>query len=182
VGRYVLSLVIALAAACMPDLPRDVAIERRFSAAEVALLEHAIAEANRELGDALLGHPVLTYRGRFDDPDGFGFDDFDDDRHGFYVLDITGPEYAWVRDTTERSFGGYATLADLLVRPLTDLDDRSDRFHRIALHEIGHFLGMTHSPDPESLMYVGPHSVAITGFTISDKRSFCLVHDCVSPP
>jgi hypothetical protein len=175
------AISMSILAGCMPDLPRDVYIEGRFSDEEVALLEDAIAIANRELGDELLGHPVLRYRGRASDDDGFQFADFDDDRALVYVLDPESPEYQWLVEVTEDRFGGYATLSDLLVRPLPRLGGDRDRFRFIALHELGHFLGLTHNPDPGAVMYPGSGTPS-SGYTLADREAFCLVYDCATPP
>lgn len=179
--RRLLPLVMVAAAGCLPDLPRDVYIEERFSPLEVALLGQAIAVANQELGMELLDHPVLTYRGRFDDPDGFHFDDFGDDTAVLYLLDPASAEYAWTRDTLQHAYGGYATLADLMVLSRDDLGS-DERFRRVTLHELGHFLGLSHSPDPGALMYGGGVRPDVTTYTYSDKLMFCVVHDCVRDP
>jgi hypothetical protein len=186
-ARRLVPVVIAAAAAvfgtggCFPELPRDVQIERRFSDHEVNVLLQAIDQANRELGEDLLDTPVLMYRGRFEDPDGFHFDDFGDDVSVLYQLDPESPEYVWTRDTLQHAYGGYATLADLMVLPLDNLGSDA-RFKRVAMHEIGHFLGLTHSPDPGSLMYGEGIRSDVDGFTYSDKLMFCMVHDCVREP
>lgn len=184
--RHVVPAVIAALAAgggagCFPEMPRDVRIEARFTDQEVRLLREAMDQANRELGDALLGHPVLTYQGRFEDADGFHFDDFGDEVSVLYKLDAASDEYAWTTGALQHAYGGYATLADLMVLPLADLGS-DERFKRVAMHEIGHFLGLTHSPDPGSLMYGNGIRSDVNGFTYGDQVMFCHVHDCVRQP
>lgn len=178
-ARTVLPLVIL--AGCLPEMPREVYIEERFSPHEADLLTRAMEEANQELGMALLGHPVIHVAGRYEDADGFTFEDFSDDAAVFYVLDPDSAEYAWTRDTIHADYGGYATLADLMVRRRDQLGG-DERFLRVAKHEIGHFLGLTHSPDPGALMYGNGINPGIDGFTYSDKLMFCHVHDCLHPP
>jgi len=180
VDRTVLSLVSAALAfaACAPELPRDLEIETKFDATETALLQDAIGVANRELGVALLGQPVLTYKGRYTDPDGFTFDDFTDEHHVIYLLDLDSPEYAWIESTTGSAYAGYATLGDVLMRPLARLGGNERVFHQIALHELGHFLGMTHNPDPDTIMYGGYLSPLVTTYTDKDKAAFCQIYAC----
>lgn len=178
-ARCLVPLVVL--AGCMPEMPRDVYIESRFDDREELLLRDALERANQELGVALLGHPVISYQGRIVDPDGFRFEDFDDDDAVFYLLDRNSAEYAWTRDALHSDYGGYATLADLMVLSRDELGS-DERFQRVALHEIGHFLGLTHSPDPGALMHGNGIRPDVDGFTYSDKLMFCMVHDCVHAP
>lgn len=196
-GRRALSLLILLlAAGCgndafLPGLPREISIETRFTDEEILIIEEAVDEANRELGTELLGHPALTYLGPYDDPDGFHVEDFDDGRAVIYVLSEDSSEYRYVADVTERGYGGYATLADVhmvyryLPPPEATDEERMEmrrRFKRIVLHELGHFLGMSHNPDPGALMYAGPKPPDVTTYTLVDKRDFCFVYECLHEP
>lgn len=196
-ARCALSFVIALAACgserdlFLPDLPRDIYVEGRFTDAEVLIIEEAIEEANRELGEELLGHPVLVPQGTFDDPDGFRVEDFYDGAAIIYVLEEDSAEYQWVADVTERGYGGYATVADVhmiyryLPSPEATDEEREEmrrRFKRILLHEFGHFLGMSHNPDPEALMYSGEKPPDVTTYTLVDKQDFCFIYECLHEP
>jgi hypothetical protein len=181
-GRAVVPLVIVLAAGCLPAPPRELQIESRFSDEETELLLDAIDATNQELGDALLGGPVVTYQGRYHDPDGFTFEDFDDDRHVMYVFDPDSDAYRWLVQVSDHGFFGYGTLADTLVVPLPSFGNNHLLFRITAMHELGHFLGMVHSTDPATLMFPGDRDASVMGFTAADQRAFCLTYDCATPP
>jgi len=191
-ARRILPLVIVALAGCLPDLPKDIHIEARFTDEETAILEEAIAEADRELGMELLGHSILTYKGRYDDPDGFTVEDFDDGIPTVYVLREDSPEYRWVENATDRGYGGYATLAEIhmVYRYLPPPDATEEQrlemrgnFKGIMLHELGHFLGMAHNPEPGTIMCSSERCGSRPEtYSLGDKRDFCFLYDCPAPP
>jgi hypothetical protein len=178
-ARHLVPLVIAGAAGCVPDAPRELRVERRFTDEEIALLAGGIDTANAELG-GLLGGDVIELGPTFTDPDGFHFDDFGDEVHGLYTLDRASAEYAWLRDAGGHDDDGYATLGDVIVirRVPPGASDRDRRcFVSVELHELGHFLGMTHNPDPNSVMHPGGSACPID-YTGADLAMFCIDFAC----
>jgi len=64
----------------------------------------------------------------------------------------------------------------------TSSDEDQHCYRAIAMHELGHFLGMTHNPDPTSVMFHGPYTSCPAGYTVSDQRAFCYDYGCASEP
>jgi len=68
-----------------------------------------------------------------------------------------------------------------LVRRVDGLEAEKDHliqaFKMVLRHELGHHLGLTHSPIEEALMYAGYKDPART-FTSFDKEAFAFVHGC----
>ncbi len=58
------------------------------------------------------------------------------------------------------------------------LQGMGDRLHQIALHEMGHFLGLSHSEDKKSVMH--PGSYPDSGITCLDKKNLCAIWGCDS--
>jgi hypothetical protein len=183
-GRRRISLVALVTAACIgcvPELPRGLSIESSFSPEEAALASEAIERANAILGVPLLGHDVLIDLGRSSDPDGFQFHDFGDDVAMIYPLDPASEEYRWLADSSDRDYKGYATLADVLVvyrLPAGSAVAERKLFRQIVMHELGHFLGLPHTSERNSIMYTGSGRLELDSYTQSDQRTFCLIYGC----
>jgi hypothetical protein len=175
VARRFLVLVTLPFLGCAEPLPKALYIESRFTEEEAGAIATAIEEVNRSLGEGLLGRPALMYEGRFHDSDGFTADDFSDGIHAVYKVSRDSPEYGWLLEvTTRKRFRGYATLADVLF--FVDPEDLAFSGYRpLMLHELGHFIGMSHSPDPGAVMHTPPGADA---YTESDKEAFCLIYRC----
>ena len=117
-GRHIVLFLIIFAGACeLPPLPKDIYIESRFTDLETEALLEKIEETNQDMGIDLLGYPILIYKGRYDDPNGFDADgsDFGDDKHVIYKLPVDSDAYCWLSSASGRGFGGYATIQDVMM-------------------------------------------------------------------
>jgi len=76
--------------------------------------------------------------------------------------DVVVEDWALTSDDCERD--GYKILGGLL--------------ESIALHELGHFVGLDHINDPNAVMY--PVANGRIAFTDNDKRAFCCQHECIT--
>jgi MYXO-CTERM domain-containing protein len=78
-------------------------------------------------------------------------------------------------DVEINSFGTDITTSDTNV--VADLDS-------IVTHEAGHYLGLAHSPDPESTMYASysPASVSIRSLSPDDEAAICAAYPPKSTP
>lgn len=79
--------------------------------------------------------------------------------HGFYVDVAFAPErkvYSWSAGFTDTAY------------------------YFIALHELGHALGLTHTSDPQSLMYGSSQEFSDIPLEITSdaERAFCEIHGC----
>lgn len=160
-----------------PELPRPIYIEAAFSDDEVVIIEASIAEWN-VLSLECLGVPALEYLGRYNDPDGFQPEDFLDDRGVVYREPVDGENYAFLQSQEKFAdyslIGGYATVGDVLI--FVENLNTDEIFQHVALHELGHHLGLRHiEDDHEAVMYLGGVSRHLND---SDREAFCVVHDC----
>jgi hypothetical protein len=187
--RLYLVIVACLTTACAPDLPRDFYIDDRFDKMEEAAILEMVTELNRT-GQELVGRDLVSYQGRYRDDDGFTLDDPGDDVSVVYKL--LGPdENTRYLDEAEaggkESIIGYSLHRDTLIHgfrlPRTTFPDGSfsiDPGHlkQVFLHEMGHFVGMSHIDDPKAVMY--PYANGAQRFTDTDKRLFCCLYECVT--
>lgn len=180
----VITVLAALfAASCLevdtlaPKLPRPIYIEAAFSDDEVAIIEASIAEWNT-LSLEYLGVPALEYLGRYDDPDGFQPEDLLDGPGVVYRESVDGESYDFLQSQEKFAdyplIGGYATPGDVLI--FVENISTDEMFRHVALHELGHHLGLQHiKDDQEAVMYLGGVSRHLNN---SDREAFCIVHDC----
>lgn len=176
VRRLLVILTFALMgcdALMLEPLPKRIAIESRFTEAAADCIRASIDVANAELGP-LYGQDVLIYDGVVTDPNGFDMGDFGDESHIVYKVDKSSPEYGWLEDLNEKRMGGYGTAGDVLLFVEPDGDMVCNQ--GLILHELGHFMGLWHNPDPTSLMHP---SHGASDFTDVDKDAFCLVRRCL---
>jgi hypothetical protein len=175
-------MLASLLGGCVEPLPKEVMIEDRFSADEERMIVAAIDEWNR-IGLEYLGlEKILIYQGRYRDPDGFDELDLDDGRSVIY----RGQDdryYRFLSDHNEagRTLLGYGTTADVLLFTFTL--DTPEEFQHVALHELGHFLGLGHVPDDKNaVMYELTFDNPPLRLTRTDIQDFCLVFDCIKQP
>lgn len=185
--RLVTALACAIAAAipaagCVEPLPREIMIDDRFSADEEQMILAAIAEWNR-VGLEYLGlKEILIYRGRFVDQDGFDELDLEDGRSVMY----RGGDDRYYRflsyyNEPGRTLLGYGTFADMLL--FTFNLDTPEKFQHVALHEMGHFLGLGHVPDDvDAVMYELTFDNPPLRLNRTDIQDFCLVFGCIKQP
>jgi len=70
----------------------------------------------------------------------------------------------------------WAVISDDCGRDGYSLD--SPELRNVALHEMGHFIGLAHISDPDALM--NPVANGAVSFTDADKRALCCVYECVT--
>lgn len=184
---YLVIVSAAVAVGCMaaPDLPRDIWIEADFSEGQRNAILDAVAEWNA-LSQVCLGQDAIIYKGVYDDPDGFKPDDYGDDRQVIYLRAPQEIYDEFNQGIQEGHFIlGIATYGDIVLfsTPKEALDEQ--RF--VALHELGHFLGLGHTPVNfdgawGSVMYWETNDEQAGHLTPLDIEAFCIEHDCTGCP
>lgn len=174
----ILILLLSVFGCYQVDLPKTIWIEKRWNDEEVAQIRRAIDEWNR-FSREYCGEDIIVYGGRLIDPNGFQSEiDPGDQYNIIYKTAEPDENYEFLADVTGRpKIGGYATKTDILI--FTFQDYISAHLYIVALHELGHWVGLIHiGNDPNVVMYPAPPADRLSGLTKKDKQAFCLVHGC----
>ncbi len=187
-----------LAFGCTKSLPVLIHLDETFSAEDRAIVLEAIAEWNDRAAPLLRDKKNIFVVG--DDVPAFhGLPELGDDIYGFYHVDIkfTPP----LRHSVD--VFGYTTLHDVLlfsdyIRQSyfdVEIDEEVNRrdpgrkerivrniIKKVAIHELGHLLGLVHYTHREGIMVQGAHKSA-TSFegphlSDADLEAFCILYDC----
>ena len=183
VARLVtLAAALALAAGCAPELPKEIYADDAFTADEEAMLVEMIDEWNRVGREYLGREEILIYRGRFSDANGFDPDDLGDD-HSVIYRGTEDQYYEYLDGSGDDGLTllGYGTTADVLLFTFQLADEQA--FRHVALHELGHFLGLGHVPDDTTaVMYYLTGADPPIRLNRTDLQDFCLVYSCIRQP
>jgi len=197
--KYILlSSFLVILSGCTQNLPVVIWIDDNFSEEE----EYFILSAIQEWEDATEKN-IFHYRGRHIDNE-FNIEDLGDERHVIYkIIEPTeGSRFfvdmriAETGDETHDLFG-WGMHSDVLIYWYNLLDvyiegvkeDRLDEAHEflmwkledLVLHELGHFLGISHNDNVESIMCKNrqrenyPDPSLVSSY---DVESFCRIYNC----
>jgi len=163
------------AAACGRPLPQDIYIDSSWNPEEAAIIEEAIDEWN-ELSRTHLKdpQPVLVYRGRYTDD--FQPDDFGDDFHVIYRIGRLEQVPEFLRDDPPGGYGSYGDMLILTFNICEGCDEYAGYLRTVALHEIGHFLSLSHYEHKAGIMQPGNYD--IKHLNEADVGEFCCIYDC----
>jgi len=173
--RSVLVAAALAVAACGRELPQDIYIDSSWSPEETAIIEASIVEWN-ELSRTHLKdpRPVLAYRGRFTDE--FQSADFGDDFHVIYRIGRLDQVPEFLRDDPPGGYGSYGDMLIFTFNICEGCDEYYDNLRTVALHEIGHFLGLSHYEHRAGIMQPGNYDVK--HLQAADVEEFCCVYEC----
>jgi len=177
---------------CAQDLPLDVWLDTAFDQEEAAAINRAIEGWNGVCLERL-AEPTrcLNVVGRIREQ--FRPEAFSDDRHVIYKL---ATDSEWPRDPLDEDTAGYGTRADVLIKTHTFADfafpitwskavirhEYLVWLEHLALHELGHLLGMMHFDHRPGVMNKWDDSGYDERLTEADIDQFCLVYECRPPP
>ncbi|MEK9158710.1 MAG: matrixin family metalloprotease [Patescibacteria group bacterium] len=174
----ILALLLAMFGCYQTDLPKTLWIEDSWNDEETTQIHRAIDEWNR-FSREYCGEDIIIYGGRLIDPNGFQSEiDPGDEYNIIYKTAEPDESYEFLVDVTDQpNIGGYATKTDILI--FTFHDYISAHLYIVALHELGHWVGLIHiGNDPNVIMYPAAEAGKFSGLTKKDKQAFCLVHGC----
>ncbi len=184
-----LTLALLTAAGCGRDLPLEVFLQDTWEGLELQGVQEAIDEWNTAAGSRLRDpRTVIDVAGRTDDE--FDISDLGDSMHAIYRISEKTPEYQELEDAVG-GMQGYGTYNDVLILtfmvfvpdpeaiPEAMAGDPTAHLRALALHELGHFIGVAHFNHEPGIMnsteYPDP---TITHLTDADLAAFCIAHDC----
>jgi len=199
-----LSIFLLILSGCTQNLPVDIWIDNNFDERE----EVAILISIQRWEEAT-GRNIFTYRGRYKD-NYFTFSDMDDNRHVIYkirepsvVTDHFVEATRARKNDSELELHGYGLHSDVLIYwynfagnengDYFDLIDTGHDEYEVAMlflsykledlvmHELGHFLGLGHNNNRESIMCLERNRITWPGapeISEYDIRNFCRIYYC----
>jgi len=201
--------LLAFAAGCARDLPIDIALEDSWTGLELEAVEQAIDEWNTVAGALLdPPGPVLENIGRTEDrfdiddlqdamhviyrideatPEYMELESEVGEMNGYGTysdvliitfrlpLPWTCTEEAFHRMLPDDDYEEYLASVD----PAEWKENCVAHLRAVALHELGHFIGLAHFTNKPSVMSDSEFPDAtITHLTEADLEAFCITYDC----
>lgn len=177
---------------CAQELPVEIWLDTAFDQEETAAIRRAVDEWN-ELCRHRLADPqaCLAEVGRVREE--FRPEAFSDDRHVVYKL---ATDSEWPRDPLDEDTAGYGTRSDVILKTHTFADSPFNPYwpksllryeyllwlQHLALHELGHLLGLMHFNHRPGVMNKWDKSGYDEHLSEADIDQFCLVYQCRPPP
>lgn len=185
-------MVALLGAACapLPGNPREFWVDSRFEASDVEDIMRG-AEKWNAAGREYIGHDLIKISGLYSDPDGLDFNsDLNDGRNVIYRNDDNENDdlrhylqaMSGINCLCAYTFGEDIIMNRAYIVARQNAEWRA-AFRTILFHELGHALGLPHSPLIASIMYV-PYDYLDDHENLdrSDLLNLCEIYDCTKKP
>ena len=177
-------IISALALSACQTWPDKILVDYKCSSGEVALIEAAIKEWSLAADSSEVDIPLSLGFNSDQDPNGF-LDQEESNEGIIYKIQSTNPGYSTLKERVGYDLGAAGQkfvkivfiedrINDLVSE--NDLGTYGEVFYRIALHEYGHFLGLEHLANPDSLM-----APFISKTNCIDQETldyYCSINDC----
>ncbi len=162
--------------------PKELYVDERFTASELADIRSAAAEVNKLA--CLVGEESLVdLIGGFRDGNGrFEQQNVDNDKNELFRCGVAADCENFTRNFDEQ-YGNidnlYGFRIGMDIGILTFNLAKPDRppLKHVVMHELGHLVGMKHVTG-NSWAVMAPHGYGPSSFTQADKEEFCLRHGC----
>ena len=167
--------------ACGREFPREISIDDRFTRSEMADIRSAVAEVNK-LGELIGEDRLIEISGTFHDGDGrFGQDNIDDGCDELYRCGTASDCLDFVRQYEDEyssydNLYGFYTGTDIGLM-VFNIDRAGRPLKFVAMHELGHFVGMLHVTNNRNAV-MHANACCADSFTAADREEFCLRHGC----
>ncbi|MEA3272144.1 MAG: matrixin family metalloprotease [Patescibacteria group bacterium] len=194
--RTLTIFVMLFACGCTQTLPANILIGSNFEQDEADAILSAF-----DKWEQATGREIIIYRGRYIDAD-YDFWNMIDNYHVVYKAESPTPateffnDWARMKDERDSDIAGFGMLSDIIIYWYTwgedfDIDTETEhydvirayflwRLEDLVMHEIGHFLGLGHNDDPDSIMNIHHERHWPEPNYISDRDvdDFCHLYDC----